>query len=172
MIQSRRVGGNPLFFYLSCVTANKTNFPKDSTALSVDKFHRWSHNLASCKGDECLIFAVTVWVRLKFLLFCILTFHIGVSFSLCFLPLFLSIWLSFAFFQTFFARILHMKFHFPLCGNSTTTANWAPHGASPGSLQDSHRQRMEYHVKHINYIVTMPGFCTWSLSAAVSLPLI
>ena len=40
LIQSRRVSGNPLFFYLSCVTTNKTNFPKDSTALSVDKFHR------------------------------------------------------------------------------------------------------------------------------------
>ena len=46
-------------FFISRVTTNKTNFPKGSTALSVDKFHRWSHNLASCKGDECLIFAVT-----------------------------------------------------------------------------------------------------------------
>ena len=157
MIQSRRVSGNPLFFYLSCVTTNKTNFPKDSTALSVDKFHRWSHNLASCKGGECLFFAVTFWVRLKFLLFYILTFYIGVSFSLCFLPLFLSIWFSFAFFQTFFNRILHMKFHFPVCGNPTTTAKWASHGTSQGSWHDSHWQRMEYNVKHINYIVTVPG---------------
>ena len=100
----------PSFFYLSCVTTNKTNFPKVSTALSVDKFHRLSHNLASCKGDECLFFAVTFWVKLRCLLFCILTFYIGVSFSLCFLPLFLSIRLTFAFFQTFFNRILHMKF--------------------------------------------------------------
>ena len=72
MIQSRRVSGNPLFFYLSCVTTNKTNFPKDSTAL--DKSHRWSHNLASCKGGECLIFAVTFCIKLKFLLFYILHF--------------------------------------------------------------------------------------------------
>ena len=64
-----------------------------------------------------------------------------------------------------------MKFHFPVCGNPTTTAKWASHGTSQGSWQDSHRQRMEYNVKHINYIVTVPGSRTQSLVQLLVFPL-
>ena len=110
-------------------------------------------------------------ISLKFLLSFILAFYIGVFFFLCFHSLFLSIWFPFAFFQTFFNKVLHMKFHLSLYEDPTRPAKRAPYGTLPGSWQDSHQQRMEYHVKYINYIVTMPGSSTWSLVQLLVFPL-
>ena len=44
-------------------------------------------------------------------------------------------------------------------------------GALPGSWQDSHRQRMEYHAEYIDYIITMRGSHTWSLIQLLIFPL-
>ena len=110
-------------------------------------------------------------ISLKFLFFFILASYISVTFFLCFHSLFLSIRFPFAFFQTFFNEVLHMKFHLSLCGNPIRSAERAPYGTLPGSWQDSHQRSIEYHVKYINYIVTMPGSSTLSLMQLLVFPL-
>ena len=79
--------------------------------------------------------------------------HQCLTFFLCFHSLFLSIRFPFAFFQTFFNKVLHMKFHLSLYGNPIRSAERAPYGTLPGSWQDSHQWRMEYHVRYINYML-------------------
>ena len=104
-----------------------------------------------------------------------MTFYNGVSLSLCFLSLFLSICgrfhLHFSTLSLIFKGTSCKIPGFPLCGSPTRTAQWAPYGALPGSWQDSHRQRMEYHVEYIDYIITMRGSHTWSLIQLLIFPL-
>ena len=94
----------------------------------------------SCTSQErwafFFFFAVTC-ISLNFLLFFILASYISVTFFLCFHSLFLSIRFPFAFFQTFFNKVLHMKFHLSLYGNPIRPAERAPYGTLPGSWQDS-----------------------------------
>ena len=115
-------------------------------------------------------FAVTC-ISLNSSFFFILASYIGVFFFLCFHSLFLSIWFPFAFFQTFFNKVLHMKFHLSLYGNPIRPAERAPYETLAESWQDSHQRRIEYHMRYINYIVTMPGSSTWSLMQLLVFPL-
>ena len=60
---------------------------------------------------------------------------------------------------------------FPIVWESHQNCSMGPFdGALPGSWQDSHRQRMEYRVEYIDYIITM-GDPTPDRNAAVNLSL-
>ena len=127
----------------------------------------------SCTSQESWAFLFLQWLasvlNSSFFLFWHLTSVLPSSYVST--PFFLSIWFPVAFFHTFFNKVLHMKFHLSLYGNPIRPAERAPYGTLPGSWQDSHQQSMEYHVKYINYIVTMPGSSTWSLVQLLVFPL-
>ena len=46
-----------------------------------------------------------------------------------------------------------MKFHLSLYGNPIKTAERTPYGTLPGSWQDSHQRRIEYHMRYINHML-------------------
>ena len=46
-----------------------------------------------------------------------------------------------------------MKFHLSLYGYPIKTAERTPYGTLPGSWQDSHKRRIEYPMRYINYML-------------------